>query len=155
MSFDLIQTLHGSSPENCSKVRRRLLDKLKKNGIALADPDQPGQSLTPGACVLRDMRAMNKEGDQIEFADDEDEGELNLGRMGLLRQIKHMNQVQKFTTYECIVNFRALVVVGNMRGVSGYAVSKNSSPLIAIQRGIKLAMMRFTYIDRFGNRTRF
>ncbi|POM80153.1 30S ribosomal protein S5 [Phytophthora palmivora] len=155
------------SPENRGKVRRRLLDEFKKDGITLADPDQPGQYLTPDAStmpnfsscltpdagILRDMRAMNKEGDEMEFAEDEDEGELNLGRMGLLRQIVHVDQVQKVTTQERIVNFRALVVVGNMRGVAGYAVGKGSSPPIAIQRGTKLAMKRFTYIDRFDNRT--
>ncbi|KAG7383481.1 28S ribosomal protein S5, mitochondrial [Phytophthora pseudosyringae] len=141
------------SPENRGKVRRRLLDEFKKDGIALADPDQPGQYLTPDAGVLSDMRAMNKEGDEMEFAEDEDEGELNLGRLGLLRQIVHVDQVQKVTTQERIVNFRALVVVGNMRGVAGYAVGKGSSPPIAIQRGTKLAMKRFTYIDRFDNRT--
>ncbi|KAF1776950.1 Ribosomal protein S5 domain 2-type fold [Phytophthora cactorum] len=121
------------SPENRGKVRRRLLDEFKKDGITLADPDQPGQYLTPDAGILRDMRAMNKEGDEMERA--------NLGRLGLLRQIVHVDQVQKVTTQERIVNFRALVVVGNMRGVAGYA------------RGTKLAMKRFTYIDRFDDRT--
>ncbi|ETI37968.1 hypothetical protein L917_15461 [Phytophthora nicotianae] len=141
------------SPENRGKVRRRLLDEFKKDGITLADPDQPGQYLTPDAGILRDMRAMNKEGEEMEFADDDEEGEINLGRMGLLRQIVHVDQVQKVTTQERIVNFRALVVVGNMRGVAGYAVGKGSSPPIAIERGTKLAMKRFTYIDRFDDRT--
>ncbi|TDH66616.1 uncharacterized protein CCR75_005158 [Bremia lactucae] len=141
------------SPENRGKVRRRLLDEFKKDGITLADPDQPGQYLTPDAGILRDIRAMNKESDEMEFADEEEEGELNLGRMGMLRQIVHVDQVQKVTTQERIVNFRALVVVGNMRGVAGYAVGKGSSPPLAILRGTKLAMKRFTYIDRFDNRT--
>lgn len=141
------------APENRGKVRRRLLDEFKKDGLTLADPDQPGQYLTPDAGILRDMRAMNKEGDEMEFADEDEEGELNLGRMGLLRQIVHVDQVQKVTTQERIVNFRALVVVGNMRGVAGYAVGKGSSPPIAIQRGTKLAMKRFTYVDRFDDRT--
>ncbi|KAE9317502.1 hypothetical protein PF008_g18727 [Phytophthora fragariae] len=141
------------APENRGKVRRRLLDEFKKDGLTLADPDQPGQYLTPDAGVLRDMRAMNKEGEEMEFADEDEEGELNLGRMGLLRQIVHVDQVQKVTTQERIVNFRALVVVGNMRGVAGYAVGKGSSPPIAIERGTKLAMKRFTYVDRFDDRT--
>ncbi|CAH0481502.1 unnamed protein product [Peronospora belbahrii] len=141
------------APENRGKVRRRLLDEFKKDGITLVDPDQPGQYLTPDTGILRDIRAMNKEGDEMEFADDDEESELNLGRMGLLRQIVHVDQVQKVTTQERIVNFRALIVVGNMRGVAGYAVGKGSSPPIAIQRGTKLALKRFTYIDRFDNRT--
>ncbi|CEG37374.1 30s ribosomal protein s5 [Plasmopara halstedii] len=141
------------SPENRGKVRRRLLDEFKKDGITLVDPDQPGQYLTPDAGVLSDMRAMNKEGDEMEFADEEEEGEINLGRMGMLRQIVHVDQVQKVTTQERIMNFRALVVVGNMRGVAGYAVGKGSSPPIAIERGTKLALKNFTFVDRFDNRT--
>ncbi|CAI5746257.1 unnamed protein product [Peronospora destructor] len=141
------------SPENRGKVRRRLLDEFKKDGITLADPDQPGQYVTPDMGILRDMRAMNKESDEMEFADDEEEADLNLGRMGLLRQIVHVDQVQKVTTQERIVNFRALVVVGNMRGVAGYAVGKSSSPPLAVERGTKLAIKRFTYIDRFDDRT--
>ncbi|CAI5726751.1 unnamed protein product [Hyaloperonospora brassicae] len=141
------------APENRGKVRRRLLDEFKKDGITLADVDQPGQYLTPDTGLLRDIRGMNKEADEMEFADDEEEGELNLGQMGLLRQIVHVDQVQKVTKQERIVNFRALVVVGNMRGVAGYAVGKGSSPPLAIERGTKLALKRFTYIDRFDDRT--
>uniref|UniRef100_A0AAV1ULG7 S5 DRBM domain-containing protein n=1 Tax=Peronospora matthiolae TaxID=2874970 RepID=A0AAV1ULG7_9STRA len=141
------------APENRGKVRRRLLDEFKKDGITLADVDQPGQYLTPDAGLLRDIRVMNKEADEMEFAEEEEEGELNLGQMGLLRQIVHVDQVQKVTKQERIVNFRALVVVGNMRGVAGYAVGKGSSPPLAIQRGTKLALKRFTYIDRFDDRT--
>ncbi|KAI9917850.1 hypothetical protein PsorP6_012815 [Peronosclerospora sorghi] len=141
------------APENRGKVRRILLDEFKKDGVTLEDPDQPGQYLTPDVGVLRDMRAMNKEGEEMAFADNDDEEEINLGRMGLLRQIVHVDQVQKVTTQERIVNFRALVVVGNMRGVAGYAIGKGSSPPHAIDRGTKLAMKNFTFIDRFDNRT--
>ncbi|RLN20802.1 hypothetical protein BBO99_00007125 [Phytophthora kernoviae] len=141
------------APENRGKVRRRILDEFKKDGLALVDPDQPGQYQTPDAGILRDMRAFNKDADEMEFADDEEDAELNLGRLGLLRQIVHVDQVQKVTTQERIVNFRALIVVGNMRGCAGYAVGKGSSPPIAIQRGTKLAMKRFTYIDRFDDCT--
>lgn len=143
------------SPENRGKVRRRLLDEFKQDGITLVDNDQAGQYITPDPGVLRDMRAMNKEGNEMEFADEEEEGEIDLGQMGLLRQIVHVDQVQKVTTQERIINFRALVVVGNMRGVAGYAVGKGTSPPIAIERGTKLAMNRFTYVDRFDNRTLF
>lgn len=143
------------SPENRGKVRRRLLDEFKQDGITLVDNDQAGRYITPDPGVLRDMRAMNKEGNEMEFADEEEEGEIDLGQMGLLRQIVHVDQVQKVTTQERIINFRALVVVGNMRGVAGYAVGKGTSPPIAIERGTKLAMNRFTYVDRFDNRTLF
>ncbi|RLN14470.1 hypothetical protein BBJ28_00026762, partial [Nothophytophthora sp. Chile5] len=141
------------APENRGKVRRRILDEFKKDEISLVDTDLPGMYQTPDTGILRDIREMNEAEEDMTFAKDEDAQELNLQRMGLLRQIVHLDQVQKVTAQGSILNFRALIIVGNMQGCAGYAVGKASSPPEAILRGTKLAMKRFTYIDRFDDRT--
>lgn len=143
------------APENRGKVRRRILDEFKKEKISLVDIDQPGQFQTPDAGILRDVRAMNEEEKDMKFDDTEDDEALNLQRMGLLRQIVHVDKVQKVTTQGNILRFRAMVVVGNRQGCAGYAVGKGASVPDAILRGTKLAMKNFTYIDRFNERTLF
>ncbi|KAJ0394073.1 hypothetical protein P43SY_010112 [Pythium insidiosum] len=134
------------SPENRGKVRRRILDEYKEGKFSVEDQ-------IPDAGVLEDLREMNKEAQDMTFAAENDEDELNLGRLGLLRQIVHVDKVQKVTTQGNILRFRAMVVVGNRRGCAGYAVGKGASVPEAILRGTKLAMKNFTFIDRFDDRT--
>lgn len=135
------------APENRGKVRRRLLEEFKKDSFSVED-DQ-----IPDANLLQDLRDMNKETEDMTFADQDDDDELNLGRLGLLRQIVHVDKVQKVTTQGNILRFRAMVVVGNRRGCAGYAVGKGASPPEAILRGTKLAMKNYAFVDRFDNRT--
>jgi small subunit ribosomal protein S5 len=143
------------APENRGKVRRRLLDEFKKEEIALDDVNGRGHYLTPDTGVLRDLREMHEEEKDMAFDDEEDVEPLNLGRLGLLRQIVHVDKVQKVTTQGNILRFRAMIVVGNRQGVAGYAVGKGASPPDAILRGTKLAMKNFTFVDRFDDRTLF
>ncbi|TMW69289.1 hypothetical protein Poli38472_001445 [Pythium oligandrum] len=134
------------APENRGKVRRRILDEFKKEQFSV-------EGHVPDAGVLEDLREMNAESEDMTFANEQDDDELNLGRLGLLRQIVHVDKVQKVTTQGNILRFRAMVVVGNRRGCAGYAVGKGSSVPEAILRGTKLAMKNFTFIDRFDERT--
>lgn len=143
------------APENRGKVRRRLLDEFKKEKLSLVDMDLPGMYQTPDTGILRDLRAMHEEEKDMKFDDEEDDDALNLQRLGLLRQIVHVDKVQKVTTQGNILRFRAMVVVGNRQGCAGYAVGKGASVPDAILRGTKLAMKNFTYIDRFDDRTLF
>lgn len=143
------------APENRGKVRRRILDEFKKEKISLVDMDQPGMYQTPDTGILRDIREMNEEEKDMKFDDEEEDDSINLQRLGLLRQIVHVDKVQKVTTQGNILRFRAMVVVGNRQGCAGYAVGKGASVPDAILRGTKLAMKNFTYIDRFDDRTLF
>ncbi|GAB9468348.1 30S ribosomal protein s5 [Globisporangium polare] len=143
------------APENRGKVRRRILEEFKKEEISLDEINTKGMYQIPDTGILRDIREMNKEEEDMQFDNEEDIEPLNLGRLGLLRQIVHVDKVQKVTTQGNILRFRAMVVVGNRQGCAGYAVGKGSSPPDAILRGTKLAMKKFTFIDRFDNRTLF
>ncbi|DAZ98053.1 TPA: hypothetical protein N0F65_001928 [Lagenidium giganteum] len=141
------------SPENKGKVRRRILEEFKKDQIEVADPLAHNGYDVPDTGILRDIREMQEEAKHMQFDDNEESEPLNLGKLGLLRQIVHVDKVQKVTTQGNILRFRAMVVVGNMRGCAGYAVGKAASVQEAIDRGTLLAMKRFTYIDRFDDRT--
>jgi small subunit ribosomal protein S5 len=136
------------APENRGKVRRRILEEFKASEVSIEEH-------IPDANLLEDMQELNKETEDMAFSDEADEDELNLGRLGLLRQIVHVDKVQKVTTQGNILRFRAMVIVGNRRGCAGYAVGKGSSPPEAILRGTKLAMKNFTFVDRFDDRTLF
>lgn len=141
------------APENRGKVRRRILEEFKKEEISLDEINTKDMYQIPDTGILRDIREMNKEEEDMQFDNEEDIEPLNLGRLGLLRQIVHVDKVQKVTTQGNILRFRAMIVVGNRQGCAGYAVGKGSSPPDAILRGTKLAMKNFTFIDRFDNRT--
>lgn len=134
------------APENRGKVRRRILDEFKSSEFTI-------DGYVPDAGVLEDLREMNKETEDMQFAKERDDDDLNLGRLGMLRQIVHVDKVQKVTTQGNILRFRAMVVVGNRRGCAGYAVGKGASVPEAILRGTKRAMKNFTFVDRFDDRS--
>jgi hypothetical protein len=82
------------APENRGKVRRRILEEFKKEELCVHD----GYGKTyepPDAGVLRDMREMHELEQDMTFDEEEDVEPLNLGRLGLLRQIVHVDKVQK------------------------------------------------------------
>lgn len=83
------------APENRGKVRRRILEEFKKEEISLDDVNTKGMYQTPDTGILRDIREMNKEEEDMQFDEEEDIEPLNLGRLGLLRQIVHVDKVQK------------------------------------------------------------
>lgn len=83
------------APENRGKVRRRILEEFKKDQISLTDVNTKDMYQTPDTGILRDIRAMNKESEDMTFDTEEEIEPLNLGRMGLLRQIVHVDKVQK------------------------------------------------------------
>lgn len=140
-------------PEDKGRLRRHLLNEFKKQHISVGEPVIEGQILPPDVHLLQDQLELDEDADDMEFDQDTQVASFNLERLGYLRQIVHMDQVQKVMPLENRLSFRAMVVVGNRRGAAGYAMGKGASVPDAIERATMTAINRFTYVDRFDNRT--
>ena len=96
----------------------------------------------------------------IQTADDAEEKEKSqkqLDREAMLKQLKQkvidVNRTCKVTKGGGLMNFTAMVVVGDGRGVVGFATGKANEVGAAIEKATRKASKSLTYIERFENHT--
>ena len=73
----------------------------------------------------------------------------------LQQKVIDVNRTCKVTKGGGLMNFTAMVVVGNGRGVVGFATGKANEVGPAIEKATKKAARSLTYVERFENHTIF
>jgi len=86
---------------------------------------------------------------------DEEDREREALVKSLQQKVIDVNRTCKVTKGGGLMNFTAMVVVGNGRGVVGFATGKANEVGPAIEKATKKAARSLTYVERFENHTIF